>query len=238
VRTEITMPRRSRLDWYVIALTAACVAAVLGSTSDAGPLAASHDAEPAQRPLSSYGETSAGIPGARNPDHFGVVVPNLDEAIRFFTTVLGADLLWTAGPFTDPKNNPPRYDVDARATSRVAMVRLGPNVNFELKEASFPDQVRTFPRNADVGSPHIAFYVDDLEAASAYLKAKGVRLLEGPFKPGGEAKKGEEIRYFQTPFGMYMELVHRPASIPYEQQTPARLYGPARSWKQDRAWAR
>jgi catechol 2,3-dioxygenase-like lactoylglutathione lyase family enzyme len=191
-----------------------------------------------QKPLSYYGQTSAGIPGAHNPDHFGVVVANLDETLKFCTTVLGADLLWTAGPFQDPKNNPARYDVDGRAISRVAMVRLGPNINFEIKEAPFPGQVTKFPRNADVGSPHIAFYVDDLNVASAYLKAHGARLLDGPFKPGGEAKKGEEIRYFQTPFGMYMEIVHRPAHIPYEQQTPARLYGPATSWKQDRPWAK
>src|SRR5947208_54207 len=68
--------------------------------------------EPAQKPLSYYGKTSAGIPGAHNADHFGVVVSNLDDALRFCTTVLGADLLWTAGPFQDPVNNPSRYDVD------------------------------------------------------------------------------------------------------------------------------
>ena len=193
--------------------------------------------EPPQRPLSYYGQTSAGIPGAHNPDHFGVVVPDLDAALKFCTTVLGADLLWTAGPFRDPVNNPARYDVDGRAVSRVAMVRLGPNINFELKEARFPGQVKKFPRNADVGSPHIAFYVDDVNVASDYLQKHGARLLAGPFKPGGEAKKGEEIRYFQAPFGMYMEIVHRPEHIPYEQQTPARLYGPASSWQQDRPWA-
>ena len=193
---------------------------------------------PPQRPLDYYGKTSAGIPGARNPDHFGVVVKDLDAALKWSTTVLGADLLWTAGPFRDPVNNPARYEVDGRAVSRVAMLRLGPNINFELKEAPFPGQVKKFPRNADVGSPHIAFYVDDLEVASAYLQKNGARLLAGPFMPGGAAKKGEEIRYFVSPFGMYMELVHRPAHIAYEQQTPARLYGPAQSWDQDRPWTK
>lgn len=193
---------------------------------------------PPQRPLSYYGKTSAGIPGAHNPDHFGVVVADLDTALQWCTTVLGADLLWTAGPFQDPVNNPARYEVDGRAVSRVAMLRLGPNINFEVKEAPFPGQVKKFPRNADVGSPHIAFYVDDLEAASAYLEKNGARLLAGPFKPGGAAKAGEEIRYFVSPFGMYMELVHRPQHIAYEQQTPARLYGPAKDWKQDRPWAK
>lgn len=233
------MPFRTHVLAAVLVLTT--IAAVAWQSEPAAPAmppVPAGKSEPPQRPLSYYGATSAGIPGAHNPDHFGVVVADLDETLKFFTTVLGADLLWTAGPFQDPNNNPARYDVDGRAVSRVAMVRLGPNINFEIKQCPFPGQVTKFPRNADVGSPHIAFYVDDLNVASAYLKAHGARLLEGPFKPGGEAKKGEEIRYFQTPFGMYMEIVHRPAHIPYEQQTPARLYPPAASWKQDRPWAK
>src|SRR4051812_4918073 len=82
--------------------------------------AAPASSEPPQKPLSYYGQTSAGIPGAHNADHFGVVVSNLDDALKFCTTVLGADLLWTAGPFHDPVNNPSRYEVDGRAVSRVA----------------------------------------------------------------------------------------------------------------------
>lgn len=228
------MSDRSRLLTAVLLLVTAAAFA-WQSQPAAPPTGAS---EPPQRPLSYYGQTSAGIPGAHNPDHFGVVVSDLDATLKWCTTVLGADLLWTAGPFKDPVNNPARYEVDGRSVSRVAMLRLGPNINFEVKEAPFPGQVTHFPRNADVGSPHIAFYVDDLNVASDYLQKHGARLLAGPFKPGGEAKKGEEIRYFVTPFGMYMEIVHRPTHIPYEAQTPARLYGPATSWKQDRPWTK
>ena len=228
------MSKRARL--FAASLVLA-IAAVFAWRLQATPPAAI-TSEPPQRPLSEYGQTSAGIPGAHNPDHFGVVVDDLDATLKWCTTVLGADLLWTAGPFRDPLNNPARYEVDGRAVSRVAMLRLGPNINFEVKEAPFPGQIKHFPRNADVGSPHIAFYVDDLQIASDYLQKHGAHLLAGPFKPGGAAKKGEEIRYFQAPFGMYMEIVHRPDHLPYEAQTAARLYGPAPSWKQDRPWAR
>lgn len=193
-------------------------------------------ADPPQKPLSYYGPTSAGIPGAHNVDHFGVIVPDLDEAIKFCTQVLGADLLWTAGPYTDPKNNPARFNVDPQTTSRVAMLRFGPNLNFELKEAKFPTQKTKMPGNGDLGAPHVAFWVDDIDAASRYLESKGARLLEGPFPTAGQPKWGEKIRYFQTPFGMYMELVNRPSPLNYEKQTPARLYGPASSWRQDRTW--
>lgn len=193
-------------------------------------------ADPPQKPYSYYGETGKGIPGAHNVDHTGVIVPNLDEAIKFCVEVLGADLLWTVGPYKDPKNNPSRFDVNPETSSRVAMLRLGPNINLELKEAKFRGQKTAMPHNADLGSPHLAFWVDDLDVASDYLKSKGVRLLEGPFAPAGEPKLGEKIRYFQTPFGMYMEILHRPSPLNYEKQTSARLYGPASSWNQDRPW--
>jgi catechol 2,3-dioxygenase-like lactoylglutathione lyase family enzyme len=203
-----------------------------------GPVSSPSAEEPAQKPLAAYGATGPGIPGARNVDHVGVIVPDLDQAITFFVDALGADLLWTAGPYVDPKNNPARFDVHPQTSSKVAMLRMGPNLNVELKEAAFPGQRTTMPGNAEVGSPHLAFWVDDLEKASAYLQSKGARLLAGPFFPAGEAKEGEEIRYFQTPFGMYMELLHRPARLNYEKSTRARLYGPAPSWKQNRPWAR
>ena len=38
--------------------------------------------------------TRSGIPGARNVDHAGIVVRDLDEATRFFVDVVSADLLF------------------------------------------------------------------------------------------------------------------------------------------------
>jgi catechol 2,3-dioxygenase-like lactoylglutathione lyase family enzyme len=42
-----------------------------------------------------------GIPTARNVDHFGYNVPNLDEAIDFFVEVLGAEEAFRWGPMAD-----------------------------------------------------------------------------------------------------------------------------------------
>jgi len=41
---------------------------------------------------------------------------------------------------------------------------------------------------------------------------------------------GDRWVYFQTPWGMQMEVLHMPKGMPYEQHTSARLYGPAPSW--------
>ena len=43
-----------------------------------------------------------GIPTARNVDHFGYNVPNLDEAIDFFVEALGAKEAFHWGPMADP----------------------------------------------------------------------------------------------------------------------------------------
>jgi len=44
-----------------------------------------------------------GIPGTRNMDHVGLTVPDLEQAVRFFVDVLGADELFrfAEGPGTE-----------------------------------------------------------------------------------------------------------------------------------------
>ncbi len=169
------------------------------------------------------------IPGARNVDHVGVSVPNLQQAVSFFVDVIGADLLWKAGPLKeDAKHSPTGQPL---AVS-LAMLRLGPNVNLELLQFDVGgNRGQQMPKSTDLGAAHIAFYVSDIDEASAYLKAKGVRLLPGPINTIAEPKRGEKIQYFLTPWGMYLELVWRPEHLPYEKGTGARLYGPAPGWR-------
>lgn len=164
------------------------------------------------------GQPEKGIATFRYVDHCGFSVPDLAQAITFFTDALGGELLWREGPFTESPTGIKITSVE------VAMVRL-PNINVELTSIEAPGQNRTMPVPINVGAGHMAFYVDDLEAAAASLSAHGATLLQGPINAGGEAKKGERIWYFKSPWGMYLELVHRPAHLPYEAQTTARLYG-------------
>ncbi len=98
-------------------------------------------------------------------------------------------------------------------------------------EYKAPDQNRQIPKNSDVDVPHIAFFVDDIYTATAYLQSKGVQMLSGPNKTSHGPKTGQVMRYFLTPWGSSMELVYRPAQLPYEKDTSAWLYGPAHSWR-------
>lgn len=174
-------------------------------------------------------EQGAPFPGLRNLDHVGLSVPDLEQAIHFFTDAFGAEVLWRIGPLTaDPK----RFSgtVGQNAQALVAMLRCGPNINLKLLQYNAPDKNQRMPRNYDGGSAHIAFFVDDLDVATRYLETKGVTFLEGPIPTKDGPKRGETIHYGLTPWGSYIELVSRPENLPYEEQTSARLFGPAESW--------
>ncbi len=168
-----------------------------------------------------------GIPSAVGVDHIGLTVPNLKQGIDFFTKVLGCTYVYTAGPFADPKGNWMRtnLDVDARASTTLAMVRCGPTQNVELFQYTTKDQVKTPPKNSDIGGMHIAFYVTDMPKAVAYLKSvPGVRVLGTPTPVSHQPNGGETFVYFQTPWGQNMEILTYPKGLDYQKTTKARLY--------------
>jgi catechol 2,3-dioxygenase-like lactoylglutathione lyase family enzyme len=165
-----------------------------------------------------------GIVSARHVDHVGMVVPDLDAAVHFFENALGARLLWRLGPFHETPTGVPIKSVD------LAMLRLGPNLNVELQMFDAEQQQSTMPSNIDMSAAHIAFFVDDLHAAAGSLRKHGCALLQGPIQAKGRAKQGEQIWYFKTPWGAFMEILWRPDHLSYEQETPNRLFQPKDSW--------
>lgn len=48
-------------------------------------------------------DAPSGIPTARNVDHVGVTVPDLDGAVSFFVDVLGCEVIYRTVPFSDPE---------------------------------------------------------------------------------------------------------------------------------------
>ena len=167
---------------------------------------------------------SKGIVSARHVDHVGITVPDLDAAIQFFENALGAELLWNLGPFDE---TPTGVKINS---IQIAMLRLGPNINVELMAFDADEQRRTMPSNIDYGATHIAFFVDDIEAAAKSLKEHGAELLKGPIDAKGEVKQGERIWYFKTPWGAFMEILWRPDHLIYEERTKSRLFQPHDNW--------
>jgi catechol 2,3-dioxygenase-like lactoylglutathione lyase family enzyme len=176
---------------------------------------------------------SRGIPTARNVEHVAFTVPDLEQAVAFFVDVLGADLLYRVGPFSDPEGTwmEDQMGVHPRAECIVAHLRLGPNLNLELFAWKAPGQADAPPRPSDPGAGHIAFFVDDMAAAGEYLaRQPGVRLLGEPQTIDEGPSAGYAWQAFESPWGLGLEIMSRPASLPYEASTPSRFYGPAPGW--------
>jgi catechol 2,3-dioxygenase-like lactoylglutathione lyase family enzyme len=170
--------------------------------------------------------SKSGIPSAIGVDHVAITVPDLQQALDFFVNVLGCEHAFTAGPFSDPTGTwmETNLAVDPRAATTLAMVRCGPTQNVEIFQYDAPDQVTRGPRNSDIGASHIAFRVTDMAAAVAYLRAQpGVTVLGDPTPVSGQPNGGLTFVYFQTPWGLSMELVCY-ERLDYEATTSTRLF--------------
>jgi catechol 2,3-dioxygenase-like lactoylglutathione lyase family enzyme len=172
---------------------------------------------------------AAGLPGLRGTEHIGFTVPDLAEAVAFFVDVIGCEAFYELGPFTsDGDWMKLHLNVHPRAVMRrLKFLRCRQGVNFELFEYQAPDQKQDQPRNSDVGGHHLAFYVDDIDAAVAYLKSRQVRVLGEPTVRRDGPSAGQSWVYFLTPWGMQLELVSYPAGKGYERVTDRRLWHPA-----------
>ncbi|AKI00101.1 lactoylglutathione lyase-like lyase [Hoeflea sp. IMCC20628] len=171
----------------------------------------------------SFGAFSAEaetLPGVRGVNHIGLTVPDIAEAEGFFSDVLGCEKATSFGPFRDDTGSfmQDLLDVDPRAVvNQITLMRCGFGSNIELFSYDAPDQKTVRPRNSDIGGHHIAFYVDDIEAAAAYFKDKGIRTLMGPFPVNEGPAAGQSIIYFFAPWGLQMEAISFPEGMAYEK---------------------
>ncbi|WP_119387792.1 VOC family protein [Taklimakanibacter lacteus] len=173
--------------------------------------------------------TAGSLPGMRGHDHTGVTVPDIKQALDFFTNVLGCQHAMTFGPFSDDKGTfmQDLLDVHPRAKiEQISLVRCGYGSNIELFQYSSPDQKVATPKNSDIGGYHIAFYVDDIKAAADYLKANNVRTMMGPLPVDQGPAAGQSILYFMAPWGLQFELISYPQGMAYEKDGGTVLWSP------------
>jgi len=171
----------------------------------------------------------AGIPGLRGAEHIGFTVPNIEQAHDFFTNVIGAEFVYSLGPWVkDDDWFAEHLNIHSRSVLkelRFYRCHFGPN--FEVFEYEAPDQNSLPPKNSDVGGHHIAFYVDDMAAAVAHLEHHGVKMLSTPTASSG-ASAGQHWLYFLSPWGMQFELVSYPNGKAYEATADKLLWHPAK----------
>jgi catechol 2,3-dioxygenase-like lactoylglutathione lyase family enzyme len=169
------------------------------------------------------------IPGMRGHDHTGITVPDMKQAVDFFTNVVGCKKAMSFGPFADDKGTfmQDLLGVDPKAViQEITMVRCGYGSNIELFKYTAPDQKDLTPKNSDIGGFHIAFYVDDVAAAKAYLDGKGVKTRLGPLPVKEGPAAGQTILYFQAPWGLQLEAISYPGGMAYEKGAETVLWSP------------
>jgi methylmalonyl-CoA/ethylmalonyl-CoA epimerase len=108
-------------------------------------------------------------------DHLGIAVPNLEEALKFYEGVLG---MKSTG-----------VEEVAEQKVKVCFLPTGDS-ELELLESTAADgPIAKFIESKGPGIQHVALRVDDIEAALAELKAKGIKLIdEKPRYGAGGAK--------------------------------------------------
>lgn len=97
-------------------------------------------------------------------DHIGIAVNNLEESKKLYTEILGMTAMGE--------------EVVEQQKVKVCFIPCGDS-EVELLESTSPDgPIAKFIEKNGEGIQHIALRVDNIEAALAALKAKGVRLID------------------------------------------------------------
>ena len=138
--------------------------------------------------------------------------------------------VYSLGPFAHDEGDwmLDHMNVDPRTVMRrLTFYRFGTGVNFEVFQYEPADEPQRQPLNSDIGGHHLGIYVDDLDAAVAYLRSEGVRVLGEP-TASKNASEGQRWIYFLSPWGMQFELVSFPNGKAYEKESPVILWHPAR----------
>ena len=160
-------------------------------------------------------EMAEAIPGLRGIDHVGITVPDVEAAVTFYSTLLGAKEVFRLGPF-DSRDFPAVDGKDwslahvnvADARFTIVMLQLPNGHRLELFQYDRPDDRRKQPpRNCDYGGHHIAFRVDNVSAVIAKGAALGLTFMAGPIVMTEGPAAGQSINYCLDPWGNQLELV-------------------------------
>lgn len=172
-------------------------------------------------------QNTRGIPGLRGADHFGVTVPDMDQAHEFFVDVLGCDFVYSLGPYpADEELMSVRLGVHPHSrVQEIRFYRCFNGSNFEVFNYEAPGKAPQPPKNSDIGGHHIALYVDNLDLAIAYLKDHGIEIMGDPTSSSG-ASAGQRWVYFTAPWGLQFELVSFPDGKAYESEAEVLLWHP------------
>jgi len=119
--------------------------------------------------------------------HTRMRVSDIDETIKFYTTVLGLEVLERK---TSPRG------------SHLAFLKV-PRSEELIELASYPP---SGPVHVQEDLVHLAFQIDNVDAAIRDLTAKGVKITDGPTR----SSSGSRFIFIDAPDGYEIELIERP----------------------------
>jgi methylmalonyl-CoA/ethylmalonyl-CoA epimerase len=129
-------------------------------------------------------------------DHVGVAISDLDESLTFFRDALGLEL--------EPPEDIPSQRV------RAHFLQAG-DATVELVEPTAEDSpIAKFIAKRGPGLHHLCLRVDDIVAALAELKTKGVKLIDETPRPGAHGSLVAFIHPSST-HGVLVELKQPPS---------------------------
>lgn len=130
----------------------------------------------------------------KNIDHIGIAVSNLQESLSFWETSLGIE--------------PHGIQEVPEQKLRTVFLPIG-ETEIELLESSSADSsIAKFIEKHGEGLHHIAIRVDDIEAALAELKAKGIQLIDETPRNGAGGTRIAFVHPKAT-HGVLLELCER-----------------------------
>lgn len=134
---------------------------------------------------------------AKEFDHMGIAVRDLDEGISFYTKMLGGELIET-------------YSSDAPGVeTHIAILDVNGTRVELLEPTSKTSPVHRFIQQKGKGVHHIAYRVDNLDKAMLELKKQGARFLEDTLRIN---KHGRRLIYMNpiSTEGTIIELCDYP----------------------------
>lgn len=138
-------------------------------------------------------------------DHTGITVTSLHDALKFWVGVLGFKHLYTMCFSKDPFIE--NVVGVSGAALKLAMVE-GPGHLIELVEYVAPDNRSILkPQSCDVGSVHVAFLIDSLDALLDCIKQSGWNPVGTPQTVAEGDRAGLRLVYVRGPDGVTLEFL-------------------------------
>ena len=109
---------------------------------------------------------------AKKVDHIGILVSNLDEAIKLYEDCFGTEV--------------DKIETLAERGVKAAILSLGQGANLELLEPLPDSNMAKVLEKRGEGLHHITFEVDDVDKELSRLSERGIELIDKKARPGFE----------------------------------------------------